>query len=430
MGAVTRDYGTLLFSDPAFDTADKRYFPDNAIGAAILSDADFRSGKCIRFNSAANTERVRYHLDSMPTDGSDYIELAYGEQVRYFFEYDGAKTGTANRVSIFEAAGGSVQLLIKLESGGSYTLRVSITDRNGGGPTTHDISSFPIGAGVVRDMEVGIRRWLDGADTKVEVIVRWDGVQQAVVNHTITGADKTVRVHSFWIGHTADSEKAVTCDHRHGRVHVSYNNGTISRADQQWYTEWEPSVLQQLPTSDVTSPDEWTGQGDTANLYANVDDNPSSFSTGNYTSNSTSKFELLMGFAAVGSLPNIAAVICLYNARLSAGAPVGNPTHQVIAKNGAGTYKRRPQHTAESGTQLNDGIIMAGVFLTDPANAAWTSSSVDDNDFGLDKPATGSASGGSVGEFWRYVLYGGAQLAAPAARSAPVLMSPGGMGVV
>jgi len=419
MAQVVPPYGTLYYNGLEPSAGDKRSWGDEGAGTAYTTatDASFADGRCHNWTVANETSQIFGALSECDTAGNNYIELAHGEELRYYAEDEStfnASTTLVNDV-IWSYRPGSNSICgyrVVLASLKIY-VRWFLTDNDGVETVTSDYEiSAASATPTYNQIEWTTRRYDDGGTTKLEL----KGYVGGVLKETITRTPVTSTIfRASVVAPTliAITDKGASRNYKIGRIHVSWNNGSITRSDQQLWTTWAPTVIHQYPTSDVTSPDEWSLDGDATDAYKNVDDDPYVVTTGNTATSSTTKKELLLGWPAVGTLTGLVVPVLNYQDQRS-DATSTNPKIQAICKNGSATYKRLTEQNNVSNAHGANGAHNSNVFITDPDSAAWSETSVDDNDFGLDKPASGAASAATVSQIWRYVLHGGNQVSAPA----------------
>lgn len=401
--AVTPAYGLLAFGAPPNNAGDDRYWdlPTASANYEVVTDASFDDGLCHKFANAATSDQMIAYFVDCGSGATQNIDMAVGDEFRVYAETEWTKTGVNVMDAMSIGGGASAGVRFLLNTGKLY-VRGYIQQANVAESVTSDYEISSTTAAVYREIEWGIKRT---GTSEYQLILRVDGVLKETLTRTILDGSNMTACSSLRFGHGVDSGKAVTCDVRYGRYAVSWNNGTISRNDQQWYFDWAPTVLgEDYPTSDVTSPDDWAGTGDATNLFNNINDDPYNTATFNSVAATTLKKELLLGWANIGTLGASPVVV------LATGEGDSNPVYQFIAKQGS-NYKRFTTFTLPTHGG-NNGSVAHGVFLLDPDAATWTEALVDSADFGMDKAASASLTA-KCSELWRYVLHGGNNVPPP-----------------
>ena len=405
MSAIPVQYGTIFYHGLEPSAGDKRsYGNPGGYTYNTITNASFKDGRSHSFSTANETMFITgYLMNVVHTDSTSYLGMQIDDEIRWYVEDQSTRTGTNTSALTFYVTGpsGGVQMDLRF-SGGVVQQRIAVSDVDNG--TTN--GTWVTTGGTYHEMEGGFRFWRDGTTYKLTATWYMDGTLQDTVTVSLSTVTE-FKVRAVGFGHSADATKAVVVSVQRGRIHISLNGGQIRRNDQQFFRTWAPTIVHAYPTGDVTSPDEWTGDGDATNLFENVNDNPYVYTTGNSVAATTSKKEALFSFANVGALTNPQCVVIGYQAQDSGPGAV-NAVHQVICKNGSGTYKRGDAVTLVGNDHTTGaGYVEVHSFLTDPDANQWTETTIDDNDFGLDKPATAGSTAGQMGALWRYVLHAG-----------------------
>lgn len=403
--AVTFETGLIAAWDPPAAASDKRYTGGSYTAYTTVADASASNGFVHQLSGSA-AQQAWLWLPRINSDtGENVILLDVGDEVRMWVEFDpdvvdtGGTLGPTDYCISLAGVGAGLISMSMINNAGTVQYALVYEDSLG---ANHVGTTLNYGALNFADIELLVRK----TDTdSVYCEMRRDGSTVDSFDYTAAG-DIDVGITYVAFNIPGANSKFGFHTYQFGRVIITGNvGGSPADDDEQWPLDWNPTLLRQYPTSDVTSPDEWTGTGSATLLYSNVDDADGSYSAADYNGIiAATDGDLLLGWPTVsgstsGTIWGVQVVAEISNRNGSVSASSGG----FIADNG--TESALADGTFDIGTVVR---TYSGLWQLDPSSAAWTESGVDNTDFGLQHPT--HAEEGTCSAMWRYVIYGGTAL--------------------